>query len=329
MRQKINMILSVLIFLLVGLVYIYILHQWKYNDNLEIFELDYIDSPTQIQNACDLRQPLIMPSLLEHTNPTKHAESLLKVGIKDARSYHDAAADLGSVDMTLKGALVFFKASPPHYFSEGNAEFLRDSGMLRQVQQEVDVWLKPPACTVYADYDYLLGNATETPFRYHTHNRRFLCVVGGGPLHVRLAPWKAINHHIIKDYEFYEFYTRSTPPTTFSVTVHPGQMLYVPPYWWYALDFSAGDVVVIQCSYVTVMNAVAHAQDLILYALQQQNIKTHVIDHGSPQKSEIASDPPPPHNVSPEPVRQDVHRQDPVEHVALGQGVSLEHEIVQ
>jgi hypothetical protein len=344
------MILSVLIFLLVGLVYIYILHQWKYNDNLEVFELDYLDSPTQLQSACDLRQPLILPSFLEPLPPLPKHAGVLTLSVKDTRCYKDrAAGPLDAVVMTLDGAQQFLDAGSAHdYFCEGNADFLRDSGLLRQVKDDVDAWLKPPTFTVHSEYDFLMGNASWTPLRYHTNNRRFLCVLTG-VLRVRFAPWKAIpKSQMVKDYEFYEFYTQTDAPSlssslTMDVVVQEGQILYVPPYWWYALDFSAsrGSTFVIQCSYMTAMNAVAHAHDLLLYALQRQNIKTHIIkercdelNHQSPPKDNpTGSSPsgsPAPNNVlAQESVQEDVHREDPVEHGEIGQSVSLEHKVVQ
>lgn len=347
------MITSLLIFLLVGLVYIYILHQWKYNDNLEVFELDYLDSPTQLQSACDLRQPLILPSFLEPRPPLPKHAGVLKVGIKDARCYKDrgqgAAGPLDAVIMTLDGAQEFLQAAAAShnddYFSEGNADFLRDSGLLRQVKDDVDAWLKPPTFTVHSEYDFLMGNASWTPLRYHTNNRRFLCVQTG-VLRVRFAPWKAIpKSQIVQDYEFYEFYTQTdarsvSSSLTMDVVVQEGQILYVPPYWWYAMDFSSNAAcTVIQCSYMTAMNAVAHAHDLVLYALQRQNIKTHTIaendnDKKSPPKdnptgSSPSGSPAPNDGLAQKSVREDVHRADPVEHGETGQSVSLEHEIVQ
>jgi len=312
-----------MIFLLVGLLYIYILHQWKCNDNLEVFELDYLDSPTQLQNACDLRQPLVMPSFLEPLR-LPPARGVLKVGIKDARCYLGTGSSLDAVEMTYEGALDFFASSSPHYFSENNANFLRDSGLLRQVKKDVDAWFQPPNFTVHADYDFLFGNATAgTPFRYHTQNRRYLCVIHG-TLRARLAPWSLISSGV-KDYEFYEFYSQTPPSTTMEVVVQEGQILYVPPYWWYALDYSG--VAVIQCSYMTAMNAVAHAHDLVLCALQRQNIKTHIIKDDKKSQEDFPQKHPNPD--AQESVREDVHRADPVEHVETGQGISLEHEIVQ
>jgi len=54
--------------------------------------------------------------------------------------------------------------------------------------------------------------------------------------------------------------------------------LYVPPYWWYSVQFLEGSrlPVVYSVSYVTVMNFVANLPQYTMYWLQQHNIRKKV-----------------------------------------------------
>ena len=358
------MFLSILIFLTVILLYINLLHQWKRNDNLEVFEIDYVESSAHLQDACDLRQPLVFRAdFLPSIAISSFAARSLTVGVKDTRDY--VSGNIDAVDITLERARRFMDSAPRHYFSEGNSMFLRDSGVLRTFQPQADDWFKPPVYTVASHYDMLLG-AAQTPFRYHTDYRRFYWVAAG-TLTVHLTPPSGlIGSQTVKDYEFYEFYSRSStshrnPATTIDVTVQQGHVLYVPPYWWHSLSFEDTSSLVIQLSYMTCMNAVANAKDLVLCWLQQRNIHYKhpnkitqecispdenadssasqqfetppcVVDAGDNEKTiqqHDSPEEPPPSVVVPETMREDVHRADLAEHVASRENLSLEHEILQ
>ena len=53
-----NSLLNILIFLIVLFLYIHITHQLKTSEDLEIYELDYIDN-THLQEVCDIKQPVL------------------------------------------------------------------------------------------------------------------------------------------------------------------------------------------------------------------------------------------------------------------------------
>jgi hypothetical protein len=261
------MFLSLLIFAITILMYIYICHQWKCNDGLEVFEMDYVENHAHLQEACELRQPVLFPWGDPVVHVPKHAATL-DISIRDARDYYSKKS-LDSVEMSLERGQRFLAASPPHYFSEGNSAFLQDSGILRGL--DFDAWFKP-TFTISSDYDLLLGGATvKTPFRYHTKSRRFLWAMEEDT-RIRLVPPHALNHKI-QDFEFYEFYSTSpTSDKTIEVVIPTGHALFVPAYWWYSVEFATAKSRVIQCSYMTAMNALAHSWDLARYWLQHQRI---------------------------------------------------------
>jgi hypothetical protein len=250
------MITSLLAFLLVVLLYVYMIHQWKYNENLEVFELDFVEDPRHVQEACDLRQPLVFPLEMTVTFAPP-----LTVAIKDAREYKAAVPLLDPVDLTWDRATRFLQEATPHYFSEGNPLPLR---------RELDEWLRP-SFTAWSQHDLCLGAAgVQTPWRYHTKYRFFLCPLVAS-VTVRLLPWTALTGE--KDFEFYEFFSTSKNSSSENaVTVQVGQVLYVPPYWWYSVEYTSADARLLTCSYMTMMNVVAHADDLARFWLQRQQI---------------------------------------------------------
>jgi hypothetical protein len=55
--------------------------------------------------------------------------------------------------------------------------------------------------------------------------------------------------------------------------VPKGYVLYIPPYWWYSIQYSkTPGTFVCEVAYNTIMNCVSNIPDLCLYFLQQQNI---------------------------------------------------------
>ena len=53
-----------------------------------------------------------------------------------------------------------------------------------------------------------------------------------------------------------------------------GQALYIPPYWWYSIQYTSNNTLVSGFTYNSLVNNTANAKDLLLYYLQQSNTKT-------------------------------------------------------
>ena len=102
-----------------------------------------------------------------------------------------------------------------------------------------------------------------------------------------MTPWKSRKFlHVFKDYENYEFRSLVSPrniqdefkldfnKTSFiEFDVKEGQMLYVPPYWFYNIQYSNNPAnFVCSFNYRSLINHISNLKDLCLYFLQQQNI---------------------------------------------------------
>jgi len=267
-------------------VYIHIVQQYKRSEDLEIYEMDYNNNP-HLQEICDIKQPVIfefesiLPSVfengtLEYMN-NKYGTEILN--IKDANDYYkDNNRSVDSIPMKCTNAYkVFQNDSTSHYYTENNSWFLEETAVIDNIK-EVDEYLKP-TMTVASKYDYITGSDnTTTPLRYHFDYRHYY-VITSGKIHVKMTPWKSCKYlRPIKDYENYEFRSTynawATPPDDIrwlEFDVSKGDVLYIPPYWWYSIQFTA-NTSIYTITYNSLMNVVAYSPQWALYFIQQQNI---------------------------------------------------------
>lgn len=285
-----NYLIGILIFIVVLITYIHITHQYKRSEDLEIYEMDYTNN-TQLQEICDVKQPVlfefepICPSVFQNVDLENISNSYGKeiLNIKDTKDYYKSAKD-SSVDSVhincANTRKLFNNDAGSHYYTENNGEFLEETGLVEKVQV-VDEYLKP-RFTVNTKYDYMSGSAkTCTPLRYHFDYRHYY-VVTSGKITVKMTPWKSCKYlHPIKDYDNYEFrstYNAWENPTPdmekvrfLEYVVEKGSVLYIPPYWWYSIQF-ADNTSLYAITYNSLMNVVAYAPQWGLYFIQQQNI---------------------------------------------------------
>jgi hypothetical protein len=73
--------------------------------------------------------------------------------------------------------------------------------------------------------------------------------------------------------------------------VGEGFVLYVPPYWWYSIQYDNGvDTLLCGFTYNSLMNTVANAPYYVKYYIQQSNIQKRVakvLDYS--EKQEISN----------------------------------------
>jgi hypothetical protein len=124
-----------------------------------------------------------------------------------------------------------------------------------------------------------------TPFRYEINYRNFFMPTQG-TVKIKLAPPKSIKYLFPNyDYENFEF---SSPINPWDVQpqyssefdkvkclefdLHVGCTLFIPPYWWYSIQFSENSSLSIM-KYRTYMNNLTISPYIFMYALQVQNIR--------------------------------------------------------
>ena len=285
-------LLSLFLFLLVVFVYIHIVAQWKKSEDLEIYEMDYVNA-THLHEICSVKQPVMFEFV--HNPEFYHRIQLSKmekfdnydVKVKDTRDYWKPVhTDTPAVDYIV---LPFHSAQKlmssdtnSRYISENNSEFMEATG-LEYVCSSMDSFLKPPI-NLYSKYDLMMGSKhATTPLRYHT-NACYFVAPTSGKIRVKMTPWKSSRYlHPVKDYDQYEFRSSvniwNPAPNHMNdmdklrfldFEVQKGHILSIPPYWWYSIRYSTdSDTCVCGITYDTVINAMAHSYDWALYYMQQ------------------------------------------------------------
>ena len=296
--------LSVCVFLIVLFFYIHILFHLKTSEDLEVFQLDNLPSKDRFEEICDLKQPVMFP--LEEGKGIVFETELKRLdelyGAFDVRIrqniFEDGAKEL-YLPLSLKEAVQLVEHDPKHqYFSEDNMEFLNETGVLKRIRRE-DAYFRPSMCARHR-YDTWIGfTKTITPFRYNLDYRTFLMVAQGKVRVKLISPHYTRYLDVIKDYENMEFRTEynyapylwgdekselfpkhkmsnMAKIKTLEVILTPKDILYIPSYWWYSVQF---DELTSMCvlKYQTYMNMLSILPDYIKYGLQRQNIKENII----------------------------------------------------
>ena len=296
-----NPLFTFFIFVVVVFCYIHITSQWKTSDDLEIYEADY-ESAAQLQEICAVKQPVVFKfqidtpadAFFEMFQSEKFEKyDNIDVRIKDRQDYaKDTSRQDCSIDfvpLSLRSARRLMTTdTTAKYFSENNQTFLEESGLDR-ISHSLDARLKPPL-SAYTKYDILLGSPlVKTPLRYRLESHNFLAVARG-KISVKLCPPKYSKIIPVNmDYENYEFWSPLNPGSNsplkdkellqkikfLDVEVNTGDILFIPPYWWYSIGFSGDpETTVAGFTYDVVMNIASQAKHWGLYYLQQNNIKT-------------------------------------------------------
>jgi hypothetical protein len=329
-----DFIFHILIFILILFFYIHINNQYKLSEDLEIFEIDYVDN-VHLQEVCNLKQPIIFkysdicPDFGENLNSEQIEKyNQYDVNVKDINDYWNT--ELTSIDYTIlpfqSANTLISSDTNSNYFLENNQSFIEDSGLNKQYQLNDD-FLKPPF-TVQTEYDFQMGSKhVITPLRYHTNHRHFI-YVNSGKISIKLTPFKSSKYlHPYKDYELYEFrspinvwkpqrkyFNEMDKIKWLDVDVLSGYMIYIPSYWWYSIKYSdEPNTILTSFTYNNVMNILSNTRNLSLYYLQQCNIKPKIIKSFDELKNNNEITPPTPTTTNTETTVNNVNEVEDVE----------------
>jgi hypothetical protein len=292
--QKI--IISMFVFCVILFFYLHVQFHLKTSNDLEIYEIDQA-SKEKIEEICDLRQPVLFDcdedgnKIINTTNKTSLLENypVFEVKIRDNK---DASSDSDiCIPIPLHVAEKLFNEDKKEtYFSEGNLDFLQETGAIKNMSYN-DGFLRPYLVS-NCYYDVLMAsNNTETPFRYDLNYRNYY-IVTQGSIRVKLAPPKSSKYlYPINDYENFEFKSLINPWNPqqkykadfdkikcLEITLTPGRFLFIPSYWWYSFKFENNTSV--SCfKYRTYMNNIAISPNILMYALQNQNVERKIAKH--------------------------------------------------
>jgi hypothetical protein len=277
----------ILIFCLVLFLYLHIYFQLKTSDDLEIYEIDY-PSKDKLEEICNLRQPVLFDFNNERLLDSCNRQSILDTyGAFDIkiRNIKQSSDDNLYVPLAFSNALqVVNEDKEMKYLVENNADFLEETGLVKSYRYN-DAFLRPYMVS-NCSYDFIMAyNSVKTPFKYEINFRNYILVTEGS-MKVKLAPPKSKKYlNSVNDYENLEFSSPINPWQVQSqykadfdkvkcldVTVKKGQILFLPAYWWYSIEFGHNTSICI-FKYRTYMNTMAILPQLVMRLLQTQNVK--------------------------------------------------------
>jgi hypothetical protein len=289
------MILYIIVFVFVLFFYIHIYHHLQKSNELELYNIDYT-TKGKLDEICRIRQPvmfemdipLIDKTLEEITDMYGNFDVKLIRKENDIEQLYDLEVIHNTpIEMTLQETIELFRKDISNngiYRSELNQEFLEDTGLLKQIKRH-DAPLRPLFITK-CDYDLLLGNKnTTTQLKYH-HYYRYYLYVASGSITIKLIPPKYSKYlYSQNNYTQFLFYSpinawkvqpiferRFSKVNMLEIKLKKGEILYIPPYWWYSIRYDEISCVC-KCTYMTGMNMVSIAPQLLICLLQRSNVK--------------------------------------------------------
>jgi len=287
-----EIIIAFFIFCIILFLYLHIQFHLKTSNDLEIFEVEQA-SKDKMEEICDLRQPVLFnfpesehgTKIINTTNKSALLENypIFEIKIRDTKEI-TSETDI-CIPLPIHVATnLFEKDTNASYFSEGNLDFLQETGAIKNLSYN-DEFLRPYLVS-NCFYDILMGSPdVVTPFRYDLNYRNYY-IVTQGSIHIKLSPPKSVKYlYPVNDYENFEFKSPINPWSPQSnfkadfdkikcleIILTPGRFLFIPAYWWYSFKFDANTSV--SCfKYRTYMNNIAISPKIFMYALQNQNVE--------------------------------------------------------
>jgi hypothetical protein len=269
-----NWWLYVLLFFVILFTYIHIQHQFKTGEDLEIYEYDYV-SLKGLHDICQWKQPV----LFCYEFPKPKMEQLESLEIKDIRDYKTDKKHIDSIQLSYDSARGLIETDTKGlFYSDRNV--LHDSW--NSWFKTLDAHLKPHF-TIYSVPDVLYGSRkARTTSMYHRESHVYLYVpeeTNKTSIRIKMTPAKSKTFlDPVNDYMYYECWSSvdlfepHERMQCLDFMLKPGHVLYIPPYWFYSIEYQDKHNEVCRIKYVTGANCLANIKHISLYYLQQQNI---------------------------------------------------------
>ena len=306
------LVISIFIFCIVLFLYLHIHFHLKRSNDLEVYEIEQ-PSKQRLEEVCDIRQPTTFEFYNEqlltqlsyqaiHTSYRAfdiHIRDVSKIPssvhiledktkIQQKGTEHDPVL---YIPVTFKIAHeVLKKDTEMKYFSEHNADFIDETGLIKIFQLN-DEFLRPYMVSTCM-YDILMASTgTTTPLRYEVNYRNYFLVTQGR-VKIQLIPPKDTRYlYPINDYDILEFRTPVNPwkvqpeyqddfdkIKTLEVELFQGMVMFIPAYWWYSIQFIVHETSVCSFKYRTHMNTISIAPQLFMNVLQNMNTKRDTLE---------------------------------------------------
>ena len=289
-----NIIIFLLVFFSVLFIYIHVYYHFKTNNDLEILEINNI-SKERLEEICDLRQPLTM-KIDNDIFKEFYIKNLLDnysgfdIKIRNIKNLDDSSELFLPLTLTDANKLMI-EDNEGQYISENNSDFLLETSMSKNISVNDGFFRPYMLSNIY--YDYIFGSKNSfTPLRYNLNYRNYYLVLEG-KIKIKMTPPKNGKYlYCNKDYDNFEFRsplnvwniqeeykTEYNKIKFLEVDLLPGNIIYIPAYWWYSIKIEDSNTSLLSFKYRTYMNNIAILPNIILKIMQKQNIKHKIIDN--------------------------------------------------
>jgi hypothetical protein len=307
------LVISIFIFCIVLFLYLHVHFHLKRSNDLEVYEIEQ-PSKQRLEEVCDIRQPTTFEFYNEqlltqlsyqaiHTNYRAFDIHIRDVSKVPSSSSHDKE-DITKIQqkgtehdpvlyipVTFKIAHeVLKKDTEMKYFSEHNADFIDETGLIKIFQLN-DEFLRPYMVSTCM-YDIMMASTgTTTPLRYEVNYRNYFLVTQGRVKILLIPPKDTRYLYPINDYDILEFRTPVNPwkvqseyqddfdkIKTLEVELFQGMVMFIPAYWWYSIQFIVPETSVCSFKYRTHMNTISIAPQLFMNVLQNMNTKRDTLE---------------------------------------------------
>jgi hypothetical protein len=275
-------IINLLILCVVLFLYIHIYNHNKTSNYLELYEMENL-SKEKLEDIINYKQPLLLNSinLVENIN-VKHL--LSEYSTFNINIYNNNSDNLCKINLQD----YYDVASSTNYLSYNNEEFLQETSIVKILCKN-DIFFRPPNMCA-KKYDVIMGAQNNNTRLKYSINSRNILYLSSGQVEVTLCPPKYYkNLHVKKNYETLEFYSQINIYNVdniykndynkikfLRVILNVGQVLVIPPYWFYSIKFLEKHTLVFLNSYTTYVNYVSLIPHLTMQLLQLGNVKLNV-----------------------------------------------------
>lgn len=278
-----NYILFIFVFLIVLFLYLHINHQLKVSNDLGIIELD---KPTkdELEMECDIKQPIIFKYVNDDIKQLCNLNSITQFYSKYELNLIDKEKDAKYIININQLQDLLINDKNGVITSHNNTLFIKEMN-LDTILNENDVFLKP-SMLINTKYDIILGSQNSSlKLEYNDSYRNYLYVTQGS-VNIRLIPPKytyLLYHE--KDYLNYNFYSlinvwnvqpeyinKFNKVKYVDITLKEGDMIYVPSYWWYSLQFNRISSIC-KFQYYTYMNYLSILPTILMHNIYKVKMK--------------------------------------------------------
>jgi len=279
-----KILFTLFIFFIVLFFYIHILFQLKTSNDLEVYDLN-LSSKDNFEEVLNLRQPFVFIVENENIFNIKIEDISKNYSSFDLKIRNLTDEEIQYLPFTFQKSMELLKQDKNSvYYSENNIDFLNETTLHKHYLYHDEYFRPPLLCN--SQYDILFGsNNSYTPLRYEVSYRNFV-LVNEGEIHIKLSPPKNCKYLFQqKDYEHFEFSSSINPwnidpkykpdidkVSFLDITLKAKQALFIPPYWWYSIQFHENSNVSF-LKYYTIMNNITILPLIFMYYLQIYNIK--------------------------------------------------------